>query len=372
MSPPPPSTPARRAPFNRLGLDYRAEAARMASPVAPLPIIDAHTHINGARAARIYREARDLFGVGFTYSQTHLADIPAVREALGGTVGFVAIPNWMAADRRHAHTEGFLEGIEGFHRAGARIVKFWNAPRKVDFTEQYGDASMARLDNEWNIRGMRLAESLGYMFMVHVGDPDTWFATKYADASRYGSKPDQYLAFERLMDRFGVPWMAAHMAGWPEDLDFLDGLLGRHPNLILDTSATKWMVRELSRHPRERLVEFLTRWKGRILFGSDIVTTDLHLSPETGPRGLGEGASSPEDAFELYASRYWALRTLLETGYDGESPIADPDLKMVDPSRFDDMSAPRLVGKRLPAELLRSLYVDAAEATLHAWRRGRP
>lgn len=357
------------APFNRLGLDYRAEAARLPSPIAPTPIIDAHTHINGARAARIYRQARDLYGVGMTYSQTHLVDTGAVREALGDTVRFVAIPNWMAADRRHAHTEGFLESIPAFHALGSRIVKFWNAPRKVDFTEGYGDPTMSRLDNEWNLRAMELAQSLGFMFMVHVGDPDTWFRTKYADPARYGSKPDQYLAFERLMDRFPVLWLGAHMGGWPENLVFLDGLLERHPNLVLDTSATKWMVRELSLHPRERLVEFLTRWRGRILFGSDIVTTDLHLSPETGPRGLGEGAASPEDAFELYASRYWALRTLLETGYEGESPIADPDLHMVNPARFDELSAPRLVGKGLPRELLRSLYVDSAAGTIGRWVR---
>lgn len=340
----------------------------MASRFGPLAIIDCHTHINGGRAAAIYRQARELYGVGFTYSQTHLADVPAVREALGDTVRFVAIPNWMDTDRKRVHAEGFLENIQKFHELGSRMVKFWNAPRKVDFLEQVGtDLSMAKLDNEWNVRAMQLAESLGYMFMTHVGDPDTWFATKYADPGRYGSKPEHYLAFERLLDRFTVPWMAAHMAGWPENLAFLDGLLERHPNLVLDTSATKWMVRELSMHPRARFLDFLQRWKGRILFGSDIVTTDFHLSPESGPRGMGEGASSPEDAFELYASRYWALRKLLESDYDGESPIADPDLKLVDPARHDDMSAPRLAGKALAVDVLRDLYIDAPRAVLHAW-----
>jgi hypothetical protein len=166
-----------------------------------------------------------------------------------------------------------------------------------------------------------------------------------------------------MLDRFPMPWIAAHMGGWPENLDFLDAMLERHPNLYIDTSATKWVVRELSKHPRERVVEFFTRWRGRLLFGSDIVTTDEHLTPKEGPPAhpMADLASSPETAFELYASRYYALRTMFETSYDGESPIADPDLKMVAPETYDDMAAPRLRGLMLPRDVLEDLYRGAAE-----------
>ncbi|HRI41291.1 MAG TPA: hypothetical protein PLW54_06390, partial [Bacteroidia bacterium] len=81
--------------------------------------------------------------------------------------------------------------------------------------------------------------------MVHIADPDTWFATRYSDARRYGTKREQYQGLERMLDRFTNPWIAAHMGGWPEDLGFLDGMLARHPNLHIDTSATKWVVRAL-------------------------------------------------------------------------------------------------------------------------------
>jgi hypothetical protein len=122
-------------------------------------------------------------------------------------------------------------------------------------------------------------------------------------------------------------------------------------------------VRELSRPPRERVVEFFTRWRGRLLFGSDIVTTDEHLAPKAGPPAhpMADLASSPESAFDLYASRYYALRTLFETSYQGESPIADPDLKMVAPDTYDDMAAPSLRGLALPRDVLVDLYRGAAE-----------
>ncbi len=360
---------------NRLGLDYRAEAKRLGPPV--VPIIDAHLHVNGATAAQIFREARDLYGVTTVYSQTRIDEAPAVREALGGDVRFVAVPRWMSEDRKHAHTEGFLEDIATWRETfGSRMVKFWTAPRIRDIArDEIGDPDFFNLDSEWRSRQMDLASTLGMMIMVHVADPDTWFATKYADASFYRAKKDHYLELERLGDKHTQPWLLAHMAGWPEDLEFLDGLLSRHPNFVMDTSATKWMVRELSKHPRTELLEFLEKHRGRVLFGSDIVTMDQHLAPKkdfapgTPAATFAAQASTREQAFELYASRYWALRTMFETEYDGESPIADPDLKMVDPRTHDDMSAPRLSGKALPKDLLKVLYRGACEQTLEAWWR---
>ncbi|MEC9374439.1 MAG: hypothetical protein VYC34_11375, partial [Planctomycetota bacterium] len=112
--PPAPRRPP--TPANRLGLDYRAEAARLGPP--PTPFIDIHSHINGGRAAAIYREARDLYGGVHTVSMTPLTEVPAVQAAMGGTIEFIAVPNYIDADRRHAMTEGFLEAIQSFHDLG--------------------------------------------------------------------------------------------------------------------------------------------------------------------------------------------------------------------------------------------------------------
>ena len=120
------------------------------------------------------------------------------------------------------------------------------------------------LDAPHRIDAMETGAGLGMYFMAHIADPDTWFKTKYADSSFYGTKLDQYEPFERMLDRFTQPWIAAHMGGWPEDLEFLTGLLERHDNLYLDTSATKWIVREISKHPRTQVIDFLTRFRGRI------------------------------------------------------------------------------------------------------------
>ena len=349
-----------RNPSNLHDLDYRAASARFER--LPFGIVDAHAHVNGERASVLLREAMDLYGIAEIWSMTALEQVPTVRAALGDRLRLIAVPDFASKDRRHAHGAGFLERIERYHALGARICKFWAAPRITDFAIELGDPGMFRLDAPPRLEAMHLARSLGMAFMTHVADPDTWFATRYADAGRYGAKRDHYLPLERLLDAFGVPWIAAHLGGWPEDLDFLTGLLDRHPNLHLDASATKWIVREVSRHERAAVVDFVERFQGRVLFGSDIVTTDDHLSHAEGKTEMAAKASAPEDAFDLYASRYWALRTLWETDHDGPSPSADPDLALVAPDRHGPLDSPALRGKRLPPHLVRSLYADAAAA----------
>lgn len=358
---------------NRLGLDYRDEAGKLGDPVCP--IIDAHAHINGARAAQVYKQVCDLYGIERVYSQTQLAQADAVKSVMGDRISFVAIPEYMHTDRQWAHTVGFLENLDEWHARGARMVKFWGAPRLRDYVSTMGlsPEEIVPFDSEWKLRIAQKAGSLGMMLMVHCADPDTWFQTMYQDAGKYGTKESQYESLERLLEKTGMPCMAAHMGGWPENLGFLGGLLDRHPKLILDTSATKWMIRELSKQPTDELVAFLDRYQGRILFGSDIVTSDDHLTPSDpdNPAFGNQLASSEDEAFELYASRYWALRTMYETGYRGESNIADPDLKMVDPERYDDLSGPALRGHGLDETRLCVLYRAACERTLDAWYAGQ-
>ena len=75
---------------------------------------------------------------------------------------------------------------------------------------------------------------------------------------------------------------------------------------------------------------------------------------------MAKQATSRDEAHDLYASRYWALRMLWEGAGECASPISDPDLHMVAPERHTPLDAPPLRGLALPPELLKSLYRDAA------------
>lgn len=323
---------------NRLGLDYQHEAAMLPWK---MPIIDAHTHIWGIEAARDYFRIAKWFGVTQTWSQTPLKDVPEIAAEFGDRIHFVAVPDYSQKDDPATFTTKWFSDIEKFAELGSKMIKFWSAPRGRDI-----HPSMT-LDSPERAHAMKLAHAAGMMFMVHISDPDTWFASHYKDSRKYGTKADQYIALERLLDQYGdVTWLAAHMGGHPEDLSHLQKLLDRHPNLYLDTSATKWMVRELSKHG-QALTDFIRQNSGRILWGTDIVA-------QAGAKGIGD---------DLYASRFWAMRALFETDYDGPSPIVDPDLSLLNPDLPKESTA-MLRGIKLDPTTLQALYHDTTAKVL--------
>ena len=344
-------------PSNRFGQDYVLEAGRMSPP--PCGIIDAHAHIGGPRSAQVYARAAELFGVVRVYSMTQLEAVPEVRSVLGDLIRFNAVPNWSNEDREEAMGPDFLRRIEQFREQGASIIKLFAAPRMRDTELDLGRPGVLALDSPMYREAANLARSLGMSIMTHVADPDTWFEARYTDESRYGTKRDQYVPLERMLDDYDVPWIAAHMGGSPEDLGFLSGLLERHPNLHLDTSACKWMLRELGAHPTGEVRGFMDAWRGRILFGSDIVAMDDHLETDSDGE-LANKASGADQAFDLYASRYLTMRRMFEGDGRFESPIVDPDLHMVDPARHAEDAAPMVQCHGLPRDLLEVLYRDAA------------
>ena len=317
---------------NRLGLDYRHAARQFGQPG---PIFDVHTHIHSLPAARLFMQVCDVFNVERVWAMAPLEIVDDVRAEFGDRIQFIAVPNYHNPDKDAAFSTDWFYRLEKFREKGSVIFKIWAAPRGRDFT------SHLRLDAPVRRQGMKLACELGYKaVMTHVGDPDTWFAHQYADVRKYGGKASHIDQLRRMLDEFGaLPWIGAHMSGWPERPDILADLLTRYPNYHLDTSATKWMIREWSQRP-DAIRELFERFPGRLLFGSDIVADESNMN------------------FNLFASRYWALRTMLETDYQGPSPIVDPDLKTLNPAAGDKQTA-ELHGLKLKPATLRMLYHEA-------------
>lgn len=337
---------------NRLGLDLKQEAGFLGYR---RPIVDIHTHLRGPDATRTYLAAARDYGIAKTFYMVGRPHVQELHRELSpedaAEIEPMCVPDFFAREDPETFTTRWLEDIVWFWEQGSRVVKYWSAPRGRDFAS---DALI--LDSPIRLEGMKLAYDTGYrVFMTHVGDPDTWFQTKYADAKKYGTKASQYVPLERLLDQYhDVTWIGAHMGGWPEDLDALQGMLDRHPNYVLDSSATKWMVRELGRQP-QRLAEFILANPGRVLFGTDIVASpDYHDPPK-----LDDDNPTRGHGYDQYASRFWALRNMIETDHAGESIIVDPDLHLVDPA-VPKKSAPPFAGASINGPILDTLYRDAA------------
>jgi hypothetical protein len=331
--------PATAPEYNVTGLDF---ADRRHFRYAG-PIIDIHAHVMVTRPsdpqngpptgegpgasieqAEVMLKVAEEFGIVRTYTMCLADDIPPLRERFGDRLGFNGPIHKRKIDDPD---ESAYRLLDRYLELGIEIVKFWAAPR--------GRERGLLVDAPWRIEAARRARAAGIkIMMVHVGDPDAWFRSVYTDSKKYGTKPDQYVGLRHMLEKFpDLKWIGAHMGGDPEHPDHLQQLLETYPHYYIDTSATKWQVREVS--PRwSQIHDLICKFPDRFLFGSDLVTRHyLHR--------------------EHYVSRYWCQRTLWESNWSGPSPIADPDHH---PGENGDGPTPNLHGVQLPLEVVEKVY----------------
>ena len=287
-------------------------------------IVDVHTHATEPATDHELIEAARVYGITTLVVIAPLDDGLALQRRYPREVALAARPILSKPKRQTTLLDGAVEMVRRAREHGAPLIKFWFAPRIRDRLDFLLDSP--RLDPVFQA----IAEE-GLGILVHVADPDRWFERKY-DPAKYGTKADQYPMLETRLRQFPtVPFLAAHMGGDPEHLDHLAGLLGRYPNLYLDTSATKWIVRELGRQ-RAATREFFQRWADRICFGTDQVVVK-----ESDP--------------VRYSMRYWVHQMFWETDLVCPSPIADPDCD----------GTPQVRGLDLPEDVLGQIYSKTAE-----------
>lgn len=294
-------------------------------PVVDCPLWDLHVHLWHA----VDREFdRDFMAAARRYNVERIVNLAWIEHARSSMDAFPEVRvsmfmRWEKFAEADAFIEENLSILEQGVAMGIRICKFWVAPRIRDRV----NGAIPRLDDPRCDPLFEAIERHGLLVMLHIADPDRWFETKYADAGRYGTKAEQYPQLEaRLRRHPSVLFQAAHMGGDPEHLDHLDRLLSAHPNLFLDTSATRWIVRELGAQP-EAARAFLTLWADRVVFGTDQVVTE-----------------KPEP--HRYALRYWMHRMFWETSIVCPSPLADDDAA----------GPPVLRGLALPPATLEKIY----------------
>jgi predicted TIM-barrel fold metal-dependent hydrolase len=292
------------------------------------PIVDAHMHTKDLASIQAYWDvAETIYGIRHVVAIVDLATALELRKTYGNrvqpAVWGIAPRNEdlkdMAAFRiaKEAHLEKIA--AEGF-----RIVKLWFTPRFTEWSNlQLGDPALDFFFDR--IRKLRLA------VLIHVADPDVWFANKKNVQEKHGSKADFYSQFTKRLEQCpGVVFQGAHFGGHPEDLAHLAELLERFPNLNLDSSATKWVAREFSKHGRAA-TDFLGRFSDRVLFGSDLVA-----NPEREKEGKREH----------YATRFYVHQLMWEQTGWFDSPVEDED----------SPEPPRFQGLALPEDVLAKFY----------------
>jgi predicted TIM-barrel fold metal-dependent hydrolase len=296
------------------------------------PIVDAHMHSRDADTIASYWEVAETpYGIRYAVPIVDLNTAVELKRRYPGRVEPAVwgifprnedLRDWPSFRR---NKEALLQAI---HEAGMKIVKLWFTPRFTDWWN-------LRMDDPALDFFFQRIEALGLAVLVHVADPDRWFARMFQDREQHGSKAEHFPQLvSRLEQHPGIVFQAAHFAADPEHLDHLQRLLERYPNLILDCNATKWIAREFSRQGRHAR-DFLIAHKERIVFGTDLVA-----SPEREKEGRREH----------YATRFYVHQLMWEGQGTFASPIEDED----------DSGSPWACGLDLPQDVLQSFYWDNA------------
>ena len=307
---------------NRTGISYRRPMPR---PKVRGSVIDAHCHLLANRHADGFFAAADHFGIDLFFTMGPLDEAMSLQRRWGHRLHFIAVPNWQRMAEPDV-IDTWMRHLDAFYNLGSRIAKLHMAPGTIKRTGlTFEHSGIRQLIADIRARGM--------IIMTHVGDPQIWYDGKYAQDTTYGTRDHHYAMWEATLEECrGTPWIGAHLGGNPEDLARLQSMLDRFPDLMLDLSATRWILREIGKR-RDEAREFIIRNQNRLLWGSDQVSGDTR-------------------EWEFLASRWWCHRKLWETAYNDTSPIFDPDVPID--------SQPRLHGLALPDQVIQKLYHDNA------------
>ncbi len=129
------------------------------------------------------------------------------------------------------------------------------------------------------------AEKTGIPVAFHTGDPVAFFQPwepgnerweelelhpewSFADRSKYPPLETLFEQVNNVYRKFPkVKFVAVHVAGYSENIKAVGRWLDDLPNVWVDTAAR---IGELGKHPASDGHEFFTRYKDRIMFGTDI------------------------------------------------------------------------------------------------------
>lgn len=225
--------------------------------------------------------------------------------------------------------ESILKEIATLRDEGYHLAKMQSAP--VMRGRASATPEELRMDDDDMARMFDAMKDEGIPFLLHLSDPDTYYATRYTDTSIYTSKERDLRELEGVLKRHSSMKLQLAHFGAQSEIHRLDNLarwFDTYPNFNIDTSSARWVSRELSKDPK-RAREFIIKYQDRIVFGTDCVT----WRPER----------------EYYEGRYLALRLLLETAVE-HRPLPFTDADTV------DSGGTFINGLNLPEDVLQKIY----------------
>lgn len=303
------------------------------------PLFDAHSHAADEAALKLMVEIGSRFGVERALLILHNAQAARYRELYPGR--FVFAKFFLSTSLWTDDFATIRNDVVSMREQGYSVAKTHFAPFWRDRLPEGASGLPSVQDNKFD-SFFNLLSNLKIPVVIHIADPDTYYATKYADSTIYGTKENHISEFEgRLSKNPQVVFQTAHFAAQPElhRLENLGRMFDAHPNLYVDTGSARWMVRELGRDPKKARA-FVTRYSRRILFGTDCVARTYES--------------------DYYEGRYISERLLWESNVRGVPlPFTDSDTANSGGTFINGLSLPKNVLKRIYWENALALHASS-------------
>jgi hypothetical protein len=296
------------------------------------PIFDAHTHIGTIENISKMIAIEDDFGISAQIGIVHTEEgFQAAKERHPHR--FIFAKYLSLSDIAQYNVEPVLDEISKLQEQGYSLAKSWFGPRWRDYYE--GVPKDFRINHPKLDPIFQTLEDNGIPLIIHMGDPDTYYASQYQDSEKYGTKDEHLNQIEEVFSRHPkLQFQIPHFGAQPEihRLPDLARWMEKFPNVVVDTASSRWMARELSKGAKKAR-EFMLKYSDRVLFGTDLSTN--------------------RDDRDYFSGRYVAQRILWETNErDTPLPFPDADTK--------DTGGTTINGLDLPLSVLGKLYWENA------------
>lgn len=252
---------------------------------------------------------------------------------------FIYAKYFSGSMRFESGVEDLIKEIKILKEEGYHLAKMQSAPVMRGRTS--ASPEHLRMDDDDMARFFDAMKDEDIPFILHLSDPDTYYATRYTDTKYFTSKERDLSELEGVLKRHGsMRFQFAHFAAQPEihRLDNLARWFDTYSNFNIDTSSARWMSRELSKDPKKAR-DFFIKYQDRIVFGTDCVS----WGPDR----------------DYYEGRYLALRLLFETaGENLPLPFTDSDTVNTGGTYINGLNLPENVLQKLYWDNVHKFYAD--------------
>ncbi len=361
--------------------DVRAEAARWR---AEHRFIDLHQHVAYSKE-HLERAVRIMDAVGLGLGANLSGD--ATIAKLGTVSPFEQnkrnsekfaprrFVQYMNLDYSRWNEPDFAEHavrqIEAGHRLGASGLKEY---KRLGLYLRDKAGALIKIDDPKLDPVWKRCGELGMPVSIHVADPkafwlpydktnERWTELKdhkswwFGDPGKFPPHAELLAALSRVIAKHpGTTFVCVHFGNNPEDLDWVDGQLDAHPNMMIDLAAR---VPEIGRNDPAKVRAFFEKHQDRIFFATDFMVYDKLI--------LGSGGEGPEptdqDGIEFY-EKHWQWMETNDRQMTHMTPIqgdwkidaiglSSPVLRKI---YFDN--AHRLLVRTLPPPTLKAKRID--------------